>query len=133
MTMGSVADAAGVKVPTVRYYERRGMIAEPPRSPAGYRQYDGALVDRIRFIKRAQRLGFTLDEIDELLALRVDRPASCPAVEDATLAKLRSVEAKIGELERLRSALARLVQACRRRAMTEDCPALSMLEEEDPL
>lgn len=130
MTIGSVAEAAGVEVPTIRYYERRGIIADPPRSATGYRQYDDAVVDRIRFIKRAQGLGFTLKEIEELLTLRVEGPESCATVEDATQAKLRSVESKIRELERLRSALDRLVRSCRQREPTEECPVLAMLDGE---
>lgn len=133
MTIGTVAEAAGVNVPTVRYYERRGIIAEPPRTPSGYRQYDEAVVDRIRFIRRAQDLGFTLEEIEDLLGLRVDDPASCGRVEAATRSKLSSVETKIRELERLRTILSRLVRACGEREKTSACPVLEMLEEvEEP-
>lgn len=129
MTIGSVAGAAGVKVPTVRYYERRGIIAEPPRTASGYRQYDESVVDRIRFIKRAQELGFTLDEIEDLLALRVEGPDSCTAVEEATSSKLRDVERKIRELERLRGVLARLARSCQAREATGECPVLEVLED----
>lgn len=130
MTIGTVAGAAGVNVPTVRYYERRGIIPEPPRTPSGYRQYDEAVVDRIRFVKRAQDLGFTLEEIEELLGLRVNDPRACAAVEEATLGKLRSVDQKIAELERLRSVLRTLVRSCDDRQPTDDCPVLAMLEGE---
>lgn len=130
MKIGSVAEAAGVEVSTVRYYERRGLLAEPPRTSAGYRQYDESAIDRIRFVRQAQNLGFTLEEIEELLALRVEHPSSCGVVEEATRAKLRSVEAKIRELERLRGVLARLVRACESKEATEECPVLGMLEEE---
>ena len=129
MTIGSVAEAAEVKVPTIRYYERRGIIAEPPRSPSGYRQYDEAVVDRIRFVKRAQGLGFTLDEIEDLLELRVEDADSCAAVAEATQAKLRSVEAKIRELERLRAVLSGLARSCEERERTSECPVLEVLEE----
>lgn len=133
MTIGTVAEAAGVNVPTVRYYERRGIIPEPPRTPSGYRQYDEAVVDRIRFIRRAQDLGFALEEIEDLLGLRVDEPASCGRVEAATRSKLASVETKIRELERLRTILSRLVWACAEHEKTSACPVLEMLEDgEEP-
>lgn len=130
MTIGKVAEAAGVEVSTLRYYERRGILREPPRTESGYRQYDETVVDRIRFVRQAQDLGFTLEEVEELLALRVDNPASCDAVDEATRAKLRSVDAKLRELRRLRSVLGRLVRACEDREETSACPVLAMLEEE---
>lgn len=130
MKIGCVAEAAGVEVSTVRYYERRGLLAEPPRTDAGYRQYDATVVDRIRFVRQAQDLGFTLKEIEELLDLRVEDAASCGVVEEATRAKLQSVDAKIRELRRLRAVLARLVRACEERETTAECPVLAMLEEE---
>lgn len=129
MTIGRMAEAAGVNVPTVRYYERRGIIAEPPRTASGYRQYDEAVVERIRFIRRAQDLGFALEEIEDLLALRVDDPAACGTVEAATRAKLDSVESKLRELERLRAILRGLVRSCEQREQTAECPVLALLEE----
>ena len=130
MTIGQLAQAAGVEVSTVRYYERRGIIAEPSRAASGYRQYDETVVNRIRFIRHAQDLGFTLEEIEELMGLRVDDPSSCGPVEEATRAKLRSVDSKIRELQRLRSVLARLVRACEDREQTSECPVLAILDEE---
>lgn len=130
MKIGSVAEAAGVEVSTVRYYERRGLLAKPPRTASGYRQYDEAVIDRIRFVRQAQDLGFTLEEIEELLALGVEDPSSCGLVEEATRGKLRSVDAKIRELRRLRGVLARLVRSCEARETTDECPVLGMLEEE---
>jgi len=129
LTIGAVADAAGVEVSTLRYYERRGLLAEPPRTESGYRQYDESTVDRVRFVRRAQDLGFRLEEIVELLALRVDDPDSCLAVEEATRAKLRSVESKMRELRRLRGVLRRLVRACEENVRTHECPVLEMLED----
>lgn len=130
MKIGSVAEAAGVEVSTVRYYERRGLLAEPPRTDSGYRQYDASVIDRIRFVRQAQDLGFTLEEIEELLDLRVEDPASCGVVEEATRSKLRSVDAKIRELRRLRVVLARLVRSCEEKEATDECPVLGMLEED---
>jgi Hg(II)-responsive transcriptional regulator len=129
MTIGTLAEKAGVNVPTVRYYERRGIIPEPPRTSSGYRQYEEGVVHRIRFIRRAQNLGFTLEEIEELLALRVEDPDACDAVERATRARLESVESKIAELERLQAVLTRLVRSCEERQTTEECPMLATLEE----
>ena len=131
MRIGALAEAAGVNVPTVRYYERRGIIPRPPRTASGYRQYDPAVLDRIRFIKRAQELGFTLEEISDLLALRVHHTRACAAVEKATRAKLDDVEAKIRDLQRLRDVLRRLVRSCQDREPTNDCPILAVLDERD--
>lgn len=130
MNIGSVAEAAGVEVSTVRYYEAAGAAGEPPRTDSGYRQYDASVIDRIRFVRQAQDLGFTLEEIEELLDLRVEDPASCGVVEEATRSKLRSVDAKIRELRRLRAVLARLVRSCEEKEPTDECPVLGMLEEE---
>lgn len=130
LTIGKVAEAAGVEVSTLRYYERRGILREPPRTDSGYRQYDEDVVHRIRFVRQAQDLGFTLEEIEELLALRVDDPASCGPVEKAARAKLCSIDGKIRELQRLRDVLAGLVRSCEDRETTSECPVLAMLEEE---
>jgi len=81
MTIGKVASGAGVNLQTVRYYERRGLLPRPPRAASGYRQYDANAVARLRFIKRAQDLGFSLAEIGELLELRIEHGAACAAVE----------------------------------------------------
>ena len=129
MTIGALAEAAGVHVPTIRYYERRGLIPKPSRGLTGYRQYDQAALDRIRFIKRAQSMGFSLEDIQALLALRVRDPAACPVVEEATRSKLADVEAKIGSLERLRVVLDGLVRSCQQREPTAECPVLAILEE----
>lgn len=129
MTIGALARAAGVNVATVRYYERRGILSVPRRTRSGYRQYTEGVVDRIRFIRRAQNLGFMLEEIEDLLALRVRDPEACHSVEQATRARLATVESKIRELERLRSILGRLVRSCEERETTDECPVLAMLEE----
>lgn len=129
MTIGTLAEAAEVSIATVRYYERRGILAVPPRSAAGYRQYDERAVDRVRFVRRAQALGFSLEEIEELLSLRVRDRRSCAAVEVATRGKLASVESKLLELRRLRDVLEGLAKACQERRTTGECPVLAMLEE----
>lgn len=129
LTIGGLARAAGIGVETVRFYERRGLLPEPPRTPSGYRQYPADAVDRLRFIRRAQGLGFTLQEISDLLDLRVDEVAACGPVEARAREKLEQVGMKIGELRRLERALERLVRACQAREPTSDCPILEELEE----
>jgi len=129
LTIGAVADAAGVGRETIRFYEREGLVPDPPRSPAGYRLYGQETVGRLRFIRRAQELGFTLREISELLDLRVDDAAGCDAVEARARRKLADVERKISDLRRIGDALGRLVEKCAARERTGECPILEELEE----
>jgi MerR family mercuric resistance operon transcriptional regulator len=129
LTIGQLARRAGVNVETVRYYERRALLPEPPRTRAGYRQYAPDAVRRMGFIKRAQELGFTLDEIAELLALRVDPETNCDAVEAQAEHAIARIDAKVAHLDRMRAALGKLVKACRARRPTDECPVLETLEE----
>lgn len=129
LTIGELAHAAGVGRETVRFYERRGLIADPPRSASGYREYPPDAVERLRFIRRAQALGFTLEDIVDLLSLRVDEVAACGAVEARAREKLKSVGRKLDELGQMKRALERLVAACQAREPTSDCPILEELEE----
>ena len=113
MTIGKAARLSGVGVETVRFYERRGLIDQPPRpANGGFRVYPEQTVERIRFIRQAQELGFSLAEIAELLALRADPSADCAEVRDHAEAKLDEVDRKIAGLEHLRSALAQVIAAC---------------------
>lgn len=128
LTIGQVAKAADVNIETIRYYERRGLFPSPRRTAAGYRQYEGDAVRRLKFVKRAQDLGFTLKEIEELLALRVHHRAACDAVEQQVRHKITRVDQMLDELSRLRGALGRLVDACRNRRATDECPILEVLE-----
>lgn len=105
-TIGELADAAGVGVDTVRFYERRGLLPEPPRTPSGYRQYDEDALDRLRFVLRAKELGFTLAEIDGLM------PARFGTVRSAAVAKIEALDAEAAELARVRARLALLVASC---------------------
>lgn len=131
MNIGEVAALAGVPTATVRYYERRGLIAKAPRTGAGYRKYGPDTVERLRFIKRAQELGFTLDEVQQMLELRVDDPAACPLVEAKTRTKVAQVERKIRELSRMRDVLEGLADSCRSHVPTAECPILEALLEEE--
>lgn len=129
LSIGELATAAGVNSQTIRYYERRGILPEPPRSAAGYRQYDAEMLARLRFIRRAQELGFSLEEIAELLDLRVDDPASCAVVEVRTRAKLDDVRRKVRELKRMERVLEKLAASCVAREPTAECPILETLVE----
>lgn len=128
MTIGQVASNAGVNVQTIRYYERRGLISEPERTPSGYRQYPDDAVRRVGFIKRAQELGFSLNEISELLKLRVRSATACAAVERRTRSKIAVVEEKIADLRRMKHVLEQLVAACVTREHTGECPILEAME-----
>lgn len=130
MRIGEVATRARVSAATVRYYERRGLIPAPPRSAAGYRRFGPETVDRIRFIKHAQRLGFVLEEIRELLALRVEDAAPCEAVQARAEKKAAEIERKIRELQRMKQVLDELVASCEARRPTRECPILEVLDEE---
>ena len=130
MRIGDVALLAGVPAATVRYYERRGLIEKPPRTGSGYREYKEPVAVRLRFIKGAQELGFSLEEIQELLELKVDDPASCPVVEARTRAKIAAVRAKVSELHRLEGVLNQLVASCQQRERTAECPVLDALSSE---
>jgi len=121
-TIGVLARSAGVSVETVRYYERRGLLEQPPSEPFGYRQYSEDDVRRLQFVRRAKGLGFTLTEIRELLGAAESRSAD--EVLGAARAKLAQVEADLRRLEGLRCRLDRLVQTCE--AGDQDCVALEV-------
>ena len=129
LTIGQVARAADVNVQTIRYYERRGLVTTPRRTPSGYRQYAEDAVSRLRFIKHAQELGFSLQEIQDLLGLRVRHAAACDAVERKTRQKIDVVQQKIRDLQRMKRTLQRLAAACAARRPTGDCPILQALED----
>lgn len=113
LTIGRAARAAGVNVETVRFYERRGLIPQPPNPVGrGYRQYPPETVARIRFIRKAQELGFSLRETKDLLALEMDLEVDCGDVRERAMAKIGDINRKIAELVRVRAALEELVAAC---------------------
>lgn len=130
LTIGQVAQRAGMGVETIRFYERQGLIEEPPRRPSGYRQYAPEVVARLRFIRRAKELGFTLEEVRELLELRVDEERTCDEVRARAEAKLEDISGKIAELVRMRSALREIARACRGSGPTSECPILDALDAE---
>ena len=128
LTIGRLAKQAEVNIQTIRYYERRGLLPTPDRTASNYRTYPEATVRRVRFIKRAQELGFTLKEIGELLALRTSPSSCCEDVRAQSTAKLNNIEEKIRSLEEMREALAKLVRACSGKGPTSECPILDFLE-----
>jgi len=130
LTIGQLARIVGVNVQTVRYYERLNLLAPSARRPSGYRLYGHEEERRLRFIKNAQALGFTLREIAELLALRVGSTARCGDVQKKARAKLVQVASKIDDLQALARALNSLIRACRVGQPTGHCPILMSLEEE---
>lgn len=131
MRIGEFARRAEVNVQTVRYYERRGLLPEPERSPAGYREYTPKLLERLQFIRRAQELGFTLNEIDDLLALRTDPRTTADQVKARAEAKMEDIDTRIQDLRQIRHALQHLAGQCQGGSgPTGDCP---LLEEMGPL
>lgn len=124
-TIGTLARAAGVGVETIRYYQRRGLLAEPAPARGAYRAYGTAELARLRAIRRAQQLGFSLEEIDGLLALNADTDRE--RARAAAQAKIGLIEARIRQLQEMRDALAELVQCCRHSDAATPCPILRAL------
>lgn len=123
--IGALAKRAGVRVDTVRYYERNGLLAPKARLASGYRRYGDVELARLRFIRRAQALGFSLGEVQELLGLSARRDIA--RVKRAAQQKLAEVESRMAELERVRSGLATLIAACPGHGRAADCPILNAL------
>ena len=109
MTIGALARAAGVNLETIRYYQRRALIATPRKPPGGVRRYPQATLAQLRFIRRAQQLGFSLNEIRELLALSKQ---SCDATRQIAERRLADIDARLADLKAMRGMLARLIRAC---------------------
>ena len=125
--MSEAAQQAGVNVQTIRYYERRGLLPPPPRRKSGYRELPSDTVRRIRFIRRARELGFSLADVAELLRLRATKPHHRTRVRTLAEHRVRQIEQKINELKALRSALRTLVRQCRE-GSTPACPIIEALE-----
>ena len=124
-TIARLAGAAGVHIETIRYYQRLKLVPEPPRPVGGIRRYSNADAERLRFIKRAQVMGFTLEEIRSLIALQARR--SCRATRELAATKLRLVDARIRELRDLRKELAGLVADCDANTQETQCPVIERL------
>jgi len=131
LTIGEVAKLANVCIETLRYYERQGLVACPPRSMSNYRLYPVETVRRVQFIKRAQYLGFSLKDITELLALRAEPTTRCVDVREHALAKIHDIEEKMRVLQAMKKALVKLVAACAGDSPITDCPILESLDAEE--
>jgi MerR family transcriptional regulator, copper efflux regulator len=130
LRIGRVAREAGVGVETVRFYERQGLLEEPPRRKSGYREYGEDAVSRLRFIRRAKELGFTLKEIKELISLRLEPSTPAAEVKSRAEAKIADIDARITALQEMKDALAKLVSACSGHGTASRCLLLHALTEE---
>jgi MerR family mercuric resistance operon transcriptional regulator len=126
LTIGALAKATDVHVETIRYYQRRGLVADPPKPPGGIRRYGENHARRLRFIKHAQALGFSLDEVADLLALEDGR--HCRDAERLAAKKLAMVRERIAQLLRAEQALATLVEQCHCNRGKVRCPLITALE-----
>ena len=127
-SIGAAARRSGVKIETVRYYERIGLVAPPPRSAGGHRVYDTDAVKRLTFVRRARALGFTLEQVRGLLALADESETSCAEVERLARAHLASVRERVADLARMETVLADMVARCAG-GRVPDCPILDALRE----
>ena len=128
MRTSEVAAQAHVNTQTLRYYERRGLLPEPPRSRSGYRDYGDEAVRVVRFVKRAQQLGFTLDDIEDLLHLAGGGPESCDEARVMARARIADLQLRIAELTGMRDALTRLIDTCGESRAERQCPILQDIE-----
>lgn len=127
MRTAQVARRSGVNVQTLRYYERRGILRAPSRLPSGYREYAEDTVSVIRFVKRAQELGFSLDEVETLLELADGGPRSCDAARALATQKLDELDVKMRSLRAMQASLRRLVATCELPRSDRECPLLDSL------
>jgi len=127
LTIGGLARAADVHIETIRYYQRRGLVPEPQRPPGGIRRYGDADIERLTFVKTAQQLGFSLDEISDLL--RLEDGTHCQEASALAEHKLRDVREKIGRLEKIEKVLGEMVGRCRARQGNINCPLIESLHE----
>lgn len=128
LSIGQVAKKAGVGVETIRFYERQSLLDQPERKESGYRQYREDAVKRIKFIKSAKELGFSLKDILELLSLRVDPSTTCADVKKRAEIKLSDIKDKIESLKKMKKALNKLLLACSAKGPASECPILDALD-----
>lgn len=132
MKIGELATRADVSIETIRFYERKRVLPPPQRCASGYRDYGAGDVRRLQFLRRAKQLGFTLTEIQDLLSLSEDRSDDMEAFSQRARAKLRDVDERIAELQRMRVALESLLEACPGHGDLSSCPILLALSDETP-
>src|SRR5258707_15839660 len=133
MSTAKLAKEGGVTVETIRYYEHHGLLPKAPRTPSGYRKFSGEYVIRLRFIRRAQELGFTLKEVKELLAIRVKPGSGCADVRRKAEAKIADVDEKLRHLQAIRKALLKLTAACVGQGPVTNCSILETLDRQEHL
>ena len=131
LSTGQMAAQAGVNIETIRFYERKGLLPPPQRTPGGYRQYSQKDLNRLRFILTAKRRGFTFEEIIELLELRVSHTSTCAQVQQKAQEKIKIIDKKQRELKRMKSALQVLSASCHGGGPAGDCPILEAFEQEN--
>lgn len=131
MRIGQIAKQAGVHVETIRFYERKGLIQQPLRRTGGYREYPQETIVRIRFIKRAKKLGFSLPEIAELLALKANPKATCADVKKRTEDKISAIHERMTDLQKIKQALEELVMVCKGEGPLDTCPILGSFEDSE--
>ncbi len=132
LTIAKLASASGVKRETIRFYEQRGLLPAPARSASGYRMYSAEEARRVRFIRLAQSLGFTLEEIGSLLALRSASDSTCGMVKARATEKIADIDRKISTLTKMKSALVKIAASCDGGSLPlNDCPILSSLDAND--
>ena len=133
LKIGEVAERGGVNLQTIRYYEREKLLPEPPRLASGYRVYPDHTVRRVRFIKRAQEIGFTLAEIRGLLAIRIDADRDSSEVRTLAQAKITDIEKKIQTLQRMKEVLGRITERCSGCGPASECPILESIDSDEVL
>ena len=128
MMIGKVAKLSGLGIETIRFYERRGLLSPTARRESGYREYNEESLDRLTFIKKAKDLGFNLDEIAELLSIKVSKKNQCKTVEGKASKKLYSIRSKIADLKKIETVLEGLIKCCKNKETTDECPILDCLD-----
>ncbi len=128
LSIGELAKQANVNIETIRYYERRGLLPAPARNEIGYRQYSKDDLRRIRFIRRAKELGFTLQEISELLSLKMEPGRECADVKKRVKAKMADIENRVESLQRMKTVLTNLSRMCIGKGPASHCPILDALD-----
>ena len=122
MKIGEVAKLSGTGIETIRFYEREGLLLEPERRPSGYRQYDESTVERLEYIRQAKELGFTLAEIRELMELSFVSQSCCDHIRQRADTKIADIESKIRSLQQMKRSLGKIVERCRTKNPTDNCP-----------
>ncbi|GJM25619.1 MAG: heavy metal-dependent transcription regulator 2 [Phycisphaerae bacterium] len=124
MKIGELSKQSGAGIETIRFYERKGLLADPVRSPTGYRQYEASVVARLQFIRRAKELGFTLAEIKEILALWFDANTRCEHVRQRAEQKIADIEEKVQSLHKMKRSLKKVISECESQDSVDDCPLM---------